>query len=236
MDNHSLRSPERWRPSRVCSHRSTIWREDSVSCSLLSQSSRTPSRPSRRSLMLEEWERNEQPLTKWIESKCTRNWYEPPCVIVIINFATYTRLRFIFKIHFKNLRILMIRNSCFHFECSRTLTSISLIIRSISLAFLRACDSKFIWFSYFIKQIFYEVLILMESSITGDQFNHGIIYDEYWLTYNSSKNTQNKSRKTHTWLPYNIGRSHYWHDQCIYAGGWYSKSFMISCEYEICLI
>merc|ERR1711862_1048020 len=45
-------------------HRSTIWREDSVSCSLLSQSSRTPSRPSRRSLMLEEWERNEQPLTK----------------------------------------------------------------------------------------------------------------------------------------------------------------------------
>ena len=64
----------------------------------------------------------------------------------------------------------------------------------------------------------------MESSITGDQFNHGIIYDEYWLTYNSSKNTQNKSRKTHTWLPYNIGRSHYWNDQCIYAGGWFSNS------------
>merc|ERR1712025_450289 len=58
-DNHSSRSPERWRPSRVCSHRSTIWREDSVSCSLLSQFSRTPSRPSRRSLMSEEWERNE---------------------------------------------------------------------------------------------------------------------------------------------------------------------------------
>merc|ERR1719158_1437502 len=42
-----------------CSHRSTIWREDSESCNLLSQSSRTPSRPSRRSLMLEEWARNE---------------------------------------------------------------------------------------------------------------------------------------------------------------------------------
>merc|ERR1712222_2314 len=48
------------KPSRVCSHRSTIWREDSVSCSLLSQSSRTPSRPSRRSLMSEVWARNEQ--------------------------------------------------------------------------------------------------------------------------------------------------------------------------------
>merc|ERR1719240_960624 len=59
-DSHSLRSPERSRPSRVCSHRSTIWREDSVSCSLLSQSSRTPSRPSRRSLMSEVWARNEQ--------------------------------------------------------------------------------------------------------------------------------------------------------------------------------
>merc|ERR1712166_240180 len=42
--------------------RSTIWREDSVSCNLLSQSLRTPSRPSKRSLMSEEWERNEQPL------------------------------------------------------------------------------------------------------------------------------------------------------------------------------
>merc|ERR1712138_165805 len=41
------------------SHRSTIWREDSVSCNLLSQSSRTPSRPSRRSSMSEEWVRNE---------------------------------------------------------------------------------------------------------------------------------------------------------------------------------
>merc|ERR1711957_998207 len=59
-DNHSLRSPERWRPSRACSHRSTIWREDSVSCNLLSQSSRTPSRPSRRSSMSEAWARNEQ--------------------------------------------------------------------------------------------------------------------------------------------------------------------------------
>merc|ERR1712003_155055 len=59
MDSHSLRSPERLRPSRVCSHRSTIWREDSVSCSLSSQSSRTPSRPSRRSSMSEVWARNE---------------------------------------------------------------------------------------------------------------------------------------------------------------------------------
>merc|ERR1711868_345703 len=42
-----------------CSHRSTIWREDSVSCNLLSQSSRTPSRPSKRSLMSEVWERND---------------------------------------------------------------------------------------------------------------------------------------------------------------------------------
>merc|ERR1712166_759593 len=60
MDNHSLKSPERRRPSKACSHRSTIWREDSVSCTLSSQSSRTPSRPSKRSLMSEEWERNEQ--------------------------------------------------------------------------------------------------------------------------------------------------------------------------------
>merc|ERR1712071_660435 len=58
-DNHSLRSPERWRPSKACSHKSTIWREDSVSCNLLSQSSRTPSRPSKRSSMSEEWVRNE---------------------------------------------------------------------------------------------------------------------------------------------------------------------------------
>merc|ERR1712147_386669 len=35
-------------------------REDSVSCSPSSQSSRTPSRPSRRSSMSEEWARNEQ--------------------------------------------------------------------------------------------------------------------------------------------------------------------------------
>merc|ERR1711957_1002477 len=58
MDNHSSKLPER-RPSKACSHRSTIWREDSVLCNLLSQSSRTPSRPSKRSLMSEEWERNE---------------------------------------------------------------------------------------------------------------------------------------------------------------------------------
>merc|ERR1712054_411859 len=44
---------------RECSHRSTIWREDSVSCNPSSQSSRTPSRPSRRSSMSEEWARNE---------------------------------------------------------------------------------------------------------------------------------------------------------------------------------
>merc|ERR1712028_326822 len=44
----------------ACSHRSTIWREDSASCSPSSQSSRTPSRPSRRSSMSEEWARNEQ--------------------------------------------------------------------------------------------------------------------------------------------------------------------------------
>ena len=59
MDNHSSRSPERWRPSKECSHRSTIWREDSESCNPLSQSSRTPSRPSKRLLTSEEWERNE---------------------------------------------------------------------------------------------------------------------------------------------------------------------------------
>ena len=29
----SLESKKRWRPSRVCSHRSTIWREDSISFS-----------------------------------------------------------------------------------------------------------------------------------------------------------------------------------------------------------
>merc|ERR1712195_91299 len=61
MDNPSLSSPERSRPSKACSHRSTIWRQDSVSCNLSSQSSRTPSRPSKRSSMSEEWERNENP-------------------------------------------------------------------------------------------------------------------------------------------------------------------------------
>merc|ERR1719329_1979466 len=44
---------------RVCSHRSTIWREDSVSCNPSSHSSRTPSRPSKRSSMSEVWVRNE---------------------------------------------------------------------------------------------------------------------------------------------------------------------------------
>merc|ERR1719331_2193129 len=81
MDNHSLRSPERGRPSRVCSHRSTIWREDSVSCSLLSQFSRTPSRPSRRSLMSEEWERNEHhELLSFnlYKSKMNKDWFELP--------------------------------------------------------------------------------------------------------------------------------------------------------------
>merc|ERR1712091_388064 len=59
MDNHSLKLPERWRPSRACSHKSTIWKEDSVSCNPSSQSLRTPSRPSKRSLMSEVWERSE---------------------------------------------------------------------------------------------------------------------------------------------------------------------------------
>merc|ERR1712227_98246 len=58
MDNHSLKLPERCRPSRACSHKSTIWKEDSVSCSPSSQSSRTPSRPSKRSLTLEVWARS----------------------------------------------------------------------------------------------------------------------------------------------------------------------------------
>merc|ERR1712124_107003 len=59
MDNHSLKLPERWRPSRPCSHKSMIWKEDSVSCNPSSQSSRTPSRPSKRSSMSEEWARSE---------------------------------------------------------------------------------------------------------------------------------------------------------------------------------
>merc|ERR1711934_112083 len=61
MDNHSSKMPERRKPSKECSHKSTIWKEDLVSCNQLSQSSRTPSRPSKRSLMLEVWARNEQP-------------------------------------------------------------------------------------------------------------------------------------------------------------------------------
>merc|ERR1719456_725402 len=59
MDNHSLKLPEKLKLLRACSHQSMIWREDSVSCNPSSQSSRTPSRPSKRSSMSEEWERNE---------------------------------------------------------------------------------------------------------------------------------------------------------------------------------
>merc|ERR1719321_156380 len=61
MDNHSLKLPERLRPSRACSHKSTIWKEDLVSCNQSSQSSRRPSRPSKRSSMSEEWARSEKP-------------------------------------------------------------------------------------------------------------------------------------------------------------------------------
>merc|ERR1719222_1715360 len=60
MDNHSSKLPERLRPSKECSHKSTIWKEDLVSCNQSSQSSRTPSRPSKRSLMSEVWERSER--------------------------------------------------------------------------------------------------------------------------------------------------------------------------------
>merc|ERR550514_2101526 len=59
MDNHSLKLLERSKPSKVCSHKSTIWREDLVSCNPLSQYLRTPSRPSKRSLTSEVWERSE---------------------------------------------------------------------------------------------------------------------------------------------------------------------------------
>merc|ERR1719263_254104 len=61
MDNHSSKLPERSKPSKACSHKLTIWREDSVSCNPLSQSSITPSRPSKRSSMSEEWARSELP-------------------------------------------------------------------------------------------------------------------------------------------------------------------------------
>merc|ERR1719327_1240837 len=79
MYNHSSKLPERSRPSRACSHKSTIWKEDLVSCNPSSQSSRTPSRPSKRSSMSEEWERSEHlhgerhPYTKmiWSLSQCT---------------------------------------------------------------------------------------------------------------------------------------------------------------------
>merc|ERR1711939_934810 len=59
MDNHSSKLPERGRPSKACSHKLTIWKEDLVSCNPSNQSSRTPSRPSKRSLMLEEWARSD---------------------------------------------------------------------------------------------------------------------------------------------------------------------------------
>merc|ERR1719224_222768 len=59
MDNHSLKLLERLRPSKVCSHKLTIWKEDLVSCNPSSQSLRTPSRPSKRSSMSEVWERSE---------------------------------------------------------------------------------------------------------------------------------------------------------------------------------
>merc|ERR1711939_220893 len=61
MDNHSLKLPERWRPLKACSHKSTIWKEDLVSCNPSNQFSKTPSRPSKRSLMSEVWARSEQP-------------------------------------------------------------------------------------------------------------------------------------------------------------------------------
>merc|ERR1719326_2023374 len=59
MDNHSSKLPERLRPSKACSHKLTIWKEDLVSCNQSSQSLRTPSRPSKRSSMSEVWERSE---------------------------------------------------------------------------------------------------------------------------------------------------------------------------------
>merc|ERR1711924_214048 len=58
-DNHSSKLPEKLRPLKACSHKSTIWKEDLVSCNPSSQSLRMPSRPSKRSLMSEEWERSE---------------------------------------------------------------------------------------------------------------------------------------------------------------------------------
>merc|ERR1719263_1176570 len=62
MDNHSLKLPERSKPSKECSHKLTIWKEDLVLCNLSSQYLRTPSRPSKRSSMSEEWARSEEPL------------------------------------------------------------------------------------------------------------------------------------------------------------------------------
>merc|ERR1719263_1753166 len=79
MDNHSLRS-QKDEGHRGYAHRSTIWREDSVSCNLLSQFSRTPSRPSRRSSMSEEWARNEHfrpPNDNKTESKAQRIGLNP---------------------------------------------------------------------------------------------------------------------------------------------------------------
>merc|ERR1719478_52093 len=60
MDNHSLKLLEKLRPSKACSHKLTIWKEDLVSCNPSNQSSKTPSRPSKRSLMSEVWARSEQ--------------------------------------------------------------------------------------------------------------------------------------------------------------------------------
>merc|ERR1711998_527593 len=62
---------------------STIWKEDSVSCNPSIQSSRTPSRPSKRSSMSEVWERSEHLIS-----------IEPIFKIVVLS----QRDRFLFKI------------------------------------------------------------------------------------------------------------------------------------------
>ena len=59
MDNHSLKLPERWKPSKECSHKSMIWKEDSVSCNLLSQFLKMPLKLYKKLLMSEEWEESE---------------------------------------------------------------------------------------------------------------------------------------------------------------------------------
>ena len=123
---------------------------------------------------------------------CTRYWYEPPCVIVIINFATYTRQWFIFKIHFKNLRILMIRNNCFHFDCIRTLTSYFIDINGPFVFCFPSC--VLLLYSFDICQtnkFFMRSWILMESSISqGINLMMASSTMAFGLTYNSSKNTQ----------------------------------------------